>query len=412
MKSLNIGLEWWQQGLYQPYRYKIIYGGRGSGKSYAVADALIIQSLEKKHLILCGREFQNSIKESVHSLLKQRIEALNLGEYFEITRDEITCSYTGSRFIFKGLRHNIDSIKSMAGITILWIEEADTLSSESWRVIEPTIREPGSEIWCTFNPKHENDILYRTFLSSESPKNSYVVRVNYMDNPYFPDILRDQMEALKIKDYGMYRHVWEGECLKNSDAQIFKQDVHWIIDKFEEPSVIHKYFGLDFGFSQDPTAGVRCYIKDNCLYITHEAYRRQLEIDETGKFLEKYLPDLRRYTIYADNARPESISFIKRQGYSIRAVEKGKGSVEDGIEYLKTFDKIIIHERCVHTIREFSLYSYKVDERSGDITNDIVDAYNHCIDALRYALERLMKRKVIDYNKWVAFDKYKTLTTN
>jgi len=207
MKSLNIGLEWWQQGLYQPYRYKIIYGGRGSGKSYAVADALIIQSLEKKHLILCGREFQNSIKESVHSLLKQRIEALNLGEYFEITRDEITCSYTGSRFIFKGLRHNIDSIKSMAGITILWIEEADTLSSESWRVIEPTIREPGSEIWCTFNPKHENDILYRTFLSSESPKNSYVVRVNYMDNPYFPDILRDQMEALKIKDYGMYMHV-------------------------------------------------------------------------------------------------------------------------------------------------------------------------------------------------------------
>lgn len=120
-KELHRCLTKWQQGLFKPFRYKIIHGGRGSGKSYAVADALIITSLEKKHLILCGREFQNSIKESVHSLLKQRIEALNLGKYFEITRDEITCSYSGSRFIFKGLRHNIDSIKSMAGITILWI---------------------------------------------------------------------------------------------------------------------------------------------------------------------------------------------------------------------------------------------------------------------------------------------------
>lgn len=378
-KKKVVNIQRWQKELFKPYRYKIIYGGRGSGKSYAVADSLIGISLYHKHLILCGREFQNSIKESVHSLLKQRIEAMELSEYFEITKDEITSSYSGSRFIFKGLRHNIDSVKSMAGVSILWIEEADTLSFESWQVIVPTIREPNSEIWCTFNPKHESDILYRTFLSDEPPKNSYVVKVNYMDNPYFPDVLKEQMEALKIKDYGMYRHVWEGECLKNSEAQVFKQDVHWIIDKFEEPENTHKYFGLDFGFSQDPTAGIRCYIDNNCLYITHEAYKKHLEIDETGKFLENCLPDLMRYTIYADNSRPETISFIDRQGYSIKPVEKGKGSIEDGIEYLKSFDKIIIHERCINTIREFSNYSYKVDERSGDITNNIVDANNHCL---------------------------------
>ena len=400
MKNLKIINKWWQDRLYEPYRYKIIYGGRGSGKSYAVAETLIIKSLQKKHLILCGREFQNSIKESVHSLLTQRIEALNLRQYFEITRDEIRCLRTNSRFIFKGLKTNIDSIKSMAGITILWIEEADTLSLESWRVIEPTIREPSSEIWCTFNPKHESDILYRTFLSGESPKNSYVVKVNYTDNPYFPDVLREQMEALKIKDFGMYRHVWEGECLKNSEAQVFKQDIHWIIDDFEEPENIHKYFGLDFGFSQDPTVGIRCYIIDNFLYITHEAYKRYLEIDEIGKFFEKHLPDFNEYTIYADNSRPDNISFIERQGYYIKPVEKGKGSIEDGIEYLKTFDKIIIHKRCVETIKEYSNYSYKVDERSGDITNNIEDKYNHCIDALRYALERLMKNRSIDYSKW------------
>lgn len=405
-QSIEKTIEWWQKPLFDPYRYKILYGGRGSGKSWAVADTLIDISLDKKILVLCGREFQNSIKDSVHSLLAQRIEALGFGNYFEITRDEINCNYTGSRFIFKGLRHNIDSIKSMAGINILWIEEADTLSAESWRIIEPTIREPNSEIWCTFNPKNETDILYQTFITTEPPENAYVVKVNYTDNPHFPDVLREQMERLKIKDYGMYQHIWGGECLTNSEAQIFKQGRHWETMEFEEPPGTHKYFGLDFGFSQDPTAGIRCYVDKNTLYITHEAYKRQLEIDETAKFLEKHLPDLRKHTIYADNARPESISFIKRQGYAIKAVEKGKGSVEDGIEYLKSFDKIVIHPRCVETIKEFTLYSYKVDERSGDITNTIVDAENHCIDALRYACERSMKRRGVDYNQLKAFDKY------
>jgi len=367
----------WQQGLFKPYRYKVIHGGRGSGKSYAVADALILESLYSKHLVLCGREFQNSIKDSVHSLLQQRIDALNLTKYFEITRDEINCTYSGSRFIFKGLRHNIDSIKSMAGITRLWIEEADTLSAESWRIIEPTIREPNSEIWCTFNPKNKTDILYRTFIESQPPTNAYVAKVNYADNPHFPEVLAEQMERQKLKDYGMYQHVWLGECLEHSDAQIFKG--YWIESNFEEQEGMYKYFGLDFGFAQDPTAGIRCYIHNNILYITHEAVKYSLEIDETAKFLEARLPDLRKHTIYADNARPESISFIKRQGYSIKAVEKGKGSIEDGIEYIKSFDKVIIHPRCKETIREFTLYSYEVDERSGDITNKIVDKNNHCL---------------------------------
>lgn len=391
-------VEWWQLPLYRPFRYKVLYGGRGSGKSFAVADALLEISLYKKNLILCGREFQNSIKDSVHSLLAQRIEALGLSSWYDITRDEIYCKYSGSRFIFKGLRHNIDSIKSMPGITHLWIEEADTLSAESWRIIEPTIRDPGSEIWCTLNPKNKTDILYQTFIANEPPANSYVMAVNYRDNPHFPDILREQMESQKLKDYGMYQHIWLGTCLEHSDAQVFKG--YWVVAKFDEPAGMHKYFGLDFGFSQDPTVGIRCFIYDNTLFITHEAYAKQLEIDYTGKFLEECLPDLKKHTIYADNARPESISFIKRQGYSIKAVEKGKGTVEDGIEYIKTFNKVVIYPDCVKTIEEFTLYSYKVDVRSGDITNIIEDRHNHCIDALRYALEKCMKNKSIDYSKW------------
>ena len=393
----------WQQELYEPSRYKVIYGGRGSGKSWAVADSLIIQGIDSKLLVLCGREFQNSIKDSVHSLLKHRIEILELESEFDITHDQIIHKLTDTRFIFKGLRNNIDSIKSMAGITHLWIEEADTLSAESWKVIKPTIREDNSEIWITMNPKNKTDILYKEFVEPEKvPDNTYRAKVNYTDNPYFPQVLRDEMERDKKRDYGLYRHIWEGECLEHSDAQIFKD--YWDVIKeknYTEPEKVHPYYGLDFGFSKDPTAGIRCYVHDNILYISHEAVKVGLEIDHTKAFLEEYLKDVGKYTIYADNARPESISYLKRQGMSIKAVEKGKGTIEDGIEYMKSFDKILVHERCVKTIEEFTLYSYKVDQRSGDITNNIEDKYNHGIDSIRYALERCMKSKEINYNKWI-----------
>lgn len=402
--------EWWQVPLFNPSRYKVVYGGRGSGKSYAVADILLITALQKKCLIVCGREFQNSIKDSVHSLLKQRIEALGLSQFFEITRDEIRSDYLGSRFIFKGMRNNIDSIKSMAGITHLWIEEADTLSAESWKVIKPTIREEGSEIWITMNPKNKTDILYREFIEpEEAPEDTYRVKVNYIDNPYFPSVLKAEMGRDKIRDHGYYLHVWEGECLEHSHAQIFKNKWEVITEEdFIEPEDIYPYYGLDFGFSQDPTAGIRCFVndEDNKLYITHEAVKIGLEIDHTMAFLEEHLPDVGNHTIYADNARPESISFLKRQGLIIKAVEKGKGSVEDGIEYIKSFDGVVIHERCVETIKEFTLYSYKVDERSGDVTNKIVDKYNHLTDSLRYSLERCMKRgKSPTLNQLDTFDK-------
>ena len=405
MQKIEYDIEPWQKELFAPHRYKIIYGGRGSGKSYAVADALLLISTTKKCLILCGREFQNSIRDSVHSLLRQRIEALELREEFEISYDEIRHISTNSRFIFKGLRMNIDSIKSMAGITHLWIEEADTLSKSSWDVIRPTIRENESEIWATLNPKYKTDILYKEFIDSQKLDNAYIVKVNWDSNRFFPEVLKDEMEKDKLKDYELYRHIWEGECLLNSNAQIFKGkwrvgvDSEFFVDGLE-PYGTQKYFGLDFGFSQDPTAGIRCYIHNNKLYITHEAVKIGLEIDETGEFLESYLPQLRTHYIYADNSRPESISLIKRQGYNVIAVEKGKGSVEDGIAYIRSFDEIIVHQRCIETIKELTLYSYKVDERSGDITNYIVDQYNHCMDALRYALEKCMKRSAITYNSY------------
>jgi phage terminase large subunit len=393
---LNITFPEWAQEMLNPYRFKIIYGGRGSGKSYTVADFLIYKSLQQKGTILCGREFQNSIKNSVHAVLKERIEYWQLTDKFTILRDQIICKNTKTNFIFIGLSRNVGSLKSIQNIIYCWIEEGAYMTKESWVALVPTVRAKNSEIIVTFNPLNKNDIIYKEFVLNAPPDNALVTKISFRDNPFFADpLLSDRVNDLKTKDTCEYMHKWEGECLEHSHAQIFK-DKWQVIAKedFIEPEDIYPYYGLDFGFSQDPTAGIRCFVNDNDnkLYITHEAVKIGLEIDHTLTFLEEHLPDVMNYTIYADNARPESISFLKRQGLSIKAVEKGKGSVEDGLEYIKSFDGVVIHERCVETINEFTLYSYKVDERSGDITNKIVDKQNHLVDALRYALERSMKK--------------------
>lgn len=387
MPQKRIDFPRWAQGLFKPARYKCLYGGRGSGKSYAVADALLIQGYARKIKVLCGREFQNSMAESVHSLLKGRIEQLGLSGFYVVQRDSITGA-NGTEFIFKGVRHNVESIKSIFGITHLWLEEASTISEESWQVLKPTIREPGSEIWVTLNPAYKTDAVYKELIAQEPPEGSYVCRVNWDRNPHFPKELDAERRRMQKTDPAMYAHIWEGECIEHTDAQVFKGK--WRVDDVEHETDT-PYFGLDFGFSQDPTAAVRCYIVENALYISHEAFKTGLEIDDTGEFIERHIPGIKAHNIRADSARPETISFMCRQGYKVHAVQKGKGSVEDGVAFIRSFDEVVIHPRCKRMIEEFRLYSYKIDQRSGDILPVIVDKWNHGIDALRYALEPLMK---------------------
>lgn len=385
--QINLTLPHWAKELFKPHRYKCLYGGRGSGKSYAVADALLIQGYAKKIKVLCGREFQNSMAESVHSLLKGRIEQLGLTGHYTVQRDSIAGA-NGTEFIFKGVRHNVESIKSIFGITHLWLEEASTISAESWQVLKPTIREPGSEIWCTLNPAYKTDAIYKDLIL-DPPEDSYVQRVNWDMNKHFPAELDAERRRMQKHDPALYAHIWEGECIEHTDAQVFNGK--WRIDDFTHDSET-AYYGLDFGYAQDDTAGVRCFIKDNTLFISHEAFKIGLDIDITGEFMERHIPGFKKYVIRADSARPETISFMKRQGYNVQAVSKGKGSVEDGVAFIRAFDEVVIHPRCKRLIEEFRLYSYKVDQRSGDILPIIVDKYNHGIDALRYALEPLCKR--------------------
>lgn len=370
---------------FKPKRYKVAHGGRGSGKSWSVARALILMAASKPIRVLCTREVQNTIRDSVHKLLKDQIESLGLDAWFTVTEKSIRSS-VGAEFIFKGLKFDVQGIKSTEGIDICWVEEAQTVSATSWEVLVPTIRGEGSEIWVTFNPDNEDDPTYQRFVANP-PENAIVVQMNYMDNPYLPDVLREEMEYLKRIDYEAYLHVWEGMPRTISDAIIFSG--RYRVEAF--PDDLYKtagrlFYGADFGFAQDPSTLIRSFIKDKKLYIEYEAWGVGVEIDELAQLYDS-LPDSRNWPIKADSARPETISYMRRQGFSIAAADKWPGSVEDGIAHLKGFEEIIIHPRCRKTIEEARLYSYKVDRQTNEVLPIIVDKHNHCWDAIRYSLD-------------------------
>ena len=371
-------------------RYKVYYGGRGSGKSWAVAQSLIVRALEGKHRILCTRELQRSIQDSVYRLLIDVIKNNNLQELFDVTKTSIV-SRTGSEFIFHGLRLNIAEIKSTEGITICWVEEAQRVSAESWEILIPTIRTEWSEIWITFNPDDGNEWVYKNFVEKSNDR-AIVRKTTFRDNPFFPEILKKELDFCKQNDYDSYKHIWEGEIRIISDAVIFKNK--YTVDRFDTPGNVDFYYGIDWGFSQDPTVLVRCYVDSECLYIDYCAYGVGVDIDMIGELFDQ-VPLARQHEIIADSSRPETISYLNQRGWRIKKSIKGSGSVEDGISYLRSFARIIIHERCTHVIDEFGRYRYKTNKLTGQITTIVEDAHNHTIDAIRYAIEPLRRRKNI-----------------
>lgn len=212
--------------LFRSARYKVFHGGRGSGKSWGVARALLILARQKQLRILCTREVQKSIKDSVHALLSDQIQSLGFGADFQILETEIRCTRTGSVFLFAGLsQHTVESIKSFEGCDIVWVEEAQTVSGKSWDVLIPTIRKPGSEIWITLNPQLETDETFQRFIANPPP-DSVVVEMNYNDNPWFPAVLEtERLHAQKTMKAEKYRHIWEGKCMPAVDGAIYFDEV-------------------------------------------------------------------------------------------------------------------------------------------------------------------------------------------
>lgn len=375
------------KSLWKPCRYKVFYGGRGSGKTHAIAEYLIVSALLNTERVLCTREIQKSIKESVYKVLESKISKLGLDKYFFKTETSITC-INGSEFIFAGLRSNVDSIKSMEGITKCWVEEAQSISRNSLDVLIPTIRKPSSELIFSFNPCNERDAVYQDFIVN-TPDNAVVVKVNYNDNPFFPDVLEQERLNCERKNPDDYNWIWEGNLRKISNAQIFKNIYE--VREFETPDKARFYHGADWGFADDPTVLIRCFIKDGCLYIDREACEQHVELGDLPKFFNT-IETARQWRIYGDSARPDIIRELQKKRFNIRPAQKWQGSIEQGIAYIRNFEKVIIHPSCENTIDEFKQYSYKQDRNTNEVLPIAEDKHNHSIDALRYALWKLIKR--------------------
>lgn len=349
--------------------------------------------MRKTHAV-CVREIQKSLKQSVKKLLEEKIEQLGVGSAFDVQEAAIICK-NGGAIIFQGMQnHTADSIKSLEGYDIAWVEEAQSLSQRSLDLLRPTIRKPGSEIWFSWNPEADSDPVDVLLRGPKPPPDCIVVRANFDSNPWFPDVLREEMEYDKRRDPDKYHHVWLGEYKRNSAARIFS---NWRIDAFQAPPGTTFRFGADWGFSVDPTALVRCYVDGRNLYVDHEAVMVGCEIDMLPDLFDR-VPESRKWFITADSSRPETISYMRRNGFPrINPSVKGAKSVEEGIEFLKGYD-IIVHERCEHLIKELTEYSYKTDPLTGQILPVIDQGQaDHCLDALRYALEAV--RRNIEANK-------------
>jgi phage terminase large subunit len=394
---------------YKKARYKVYWGGRGSGKSWAIAEALIRLAAAVPLRILCLREYQNSIKDSSHKVLADTIRRLGLESWFEITKNEIR-SKVGSEFTFKGCFGNIDNIRSVEGIDIVWAEEAHTISEASWRVIIPTIRKAGSEIWISFNMNEENDATYRRFVVAQrDPSRIICHKVNYDSNPFFSDELREEMEFDKEYDYELYEHVWLGAPKRISNAIVlnrkyrvvdFDDDIWLRRDGYRGkpcgPATLR--YGLDFG-NTDPMALTRSFVleewneekrrDDLVLYISHEAYGSGVELDDMPEFLES-VPGVHDWPIGSDASAPGTIAHLKKRGFRTYPAEKWQGSVEDGIRYLRGFKEIRIHPRCQATAKEAYLWRWKTDPKRVDehgqpiVLPILIDAHNHAWDSVRY----------------------------
>ena len=372
------------QPLLKPARNKACYGGRGSGKSMFFGGLTVEEHIALKLDSVCLREVQRSLEFSVKREITSAIENMNAGAYFTV-QDRRILTKKGGVIIFEGLQnHTADSIKSLSNFDRAWIEEAQSLSQASLDIIRPTIRKPGSQLWFSWNPKSNTDAVDAYFRGPKPPEDSIIVQANYADNPWFPEVLRQEMEHDKrASDPARYAHIWLGQYRQAGDALVFK---NWRIEEFDsDPGATFRY-GADWGYAIDPSVLVRCYLKGRQLFIDYEAYQVGCEIDRLPD-LFMTVPQSEKWPLISDSARPETIAYMRRHGFPrITAAIKGPGSVEEGVSWLQSLE-IIVHPRCQHTIDELSTYAYKRDPDTNLPIPVLGDKNNHVIDAVRYACE-------------------------
>jgi phage terminase large subunit len=396
------------QPLLAPARYKGAWGGRGSGKSHFFAELLIDRCVQYRGTrAVCLREIQKDLKRSSKMLIEDKLRSMGVQSQFRVMDNLIETPGDGI-IIFQGMQnHTAESIKSLEGFDIASFEEAQNMSAYSLGLLRPTIRKPNSELWFAWNPRTKRDPVDVLMRSPERPPDSVVIETHFWNNPWFPQVLRDEMEYDKRRDPDRYAHVWLGGYQQASEARVFR---NWSIEEFETPGDARFFFGGDFGYSVDPTVAVRCWIKDRKLFVDQEVWKVGCETDDTPALLAgtdrnkpprwpnrygwKGIPEIMRWPLTLDSANPQNIAYLKARGFNVRPSIKGVGSVEEGINFLKSFD-IVAHPRCPHVIDELSTFSWQMDKRTEEVLPVLADKKNHTIDSLRYAIE--LQRKPVGY---------------
>ena len=364
------------------WREAAIYGGRFSGKSHTVARYLLLRGRMAKTRIACFREFQSSIAESSHQLLHDLIKLYNLTDY-KVTDKSITNTVTGTDFIFKGLWNNEQSIKSIEGIDIAWVEEAQTVTNESLDVLTPTIRKPGSQIIYTYNRLAEDDPVHKRLVLEGRP-NTLVINVNYdimLKYGMMPEVIRIEMEDDKLNRPTLYKSKWLGEptCI---ERKIYKD---WaIIDELPHEARLERY-GMDFGYTNDPTSIVAIYYYNGGYILDEITYSKGLSNKQIADILKNH----DKAIVIADSAEPKSIDEIYSYDIDIIGAEKGADSIRNGIATVQTL-RISVTKRSSNIIREYSNYLF-TEDREGKVINVPEGGFDHSMDALRYGLTSLIK---------------------
>lgn len=391
------------QVLFQPKRYKILYGGRGGAKSWGIARALLQMAASKPLRVLCAREFQKSIKDSVHKLLSDQIKAMGMESFFEVQQTVIK-GRNGSTFNFEGLKHNVTNIKSYEGCNIAWIEEAHNVSKASWDTLIPTIRADNSEIWISFNPELEEDETYKRFVLNP-PKNSFVVKLNWSDNPWFPSVLADEKDDLKERDPDAYLNVWGGDCKKNVEGAIYANELRQAAEEgrilnipWETNKPVHAFFDLgradktSIWFMQEVGFEFRFinFYQNQGKHISH--YLKYLK-DLPYAYEQIHLPhDATNELLAAEKTIDKQ---VKEAGYKTKLIPRIP-KVSLGISLVRgLFNRCWFDEnKCADGLTSLRRYRYDVDPETKAFSKDpLHDEYSHGADAFRYFAESYKKEE-------------------
>ena len=392
--------------LFQPHRYKVAYGGRGSGKSWGFARALLLQASNKPLRILCAREIQRSIRQSVHQLLTDQIQALGLGPFYEVLESEIR-GINGSLFSFTGLANNtVESIKSFEGVQVVWCEEAQTISKKSWDILIPTIRKPDSEIWVSFNPNIDTDNTYQRFVI-DPPENAKVVKINWQDNPWFPQVLEDERQH-SLKTNPDYANIWEGDCKAAVDGAIYSNEIREAqegnrITTVPYDPMMKVHVVMDLGWN-DSMSVILCqkgisdlriigYIEDD--HRTLDSYSAQLK-NLSYNWGTMFLPHDGQSKDFKHGISAEEI--MKKLGWDVRIVPRQ--DIESGIKLVRmNFHRIYFDKSAQRLVECLKNYRRSINSATNEPGAPLHDEYSHGSDCLRYLCTSIEQMKNESWSK-------------